>query len=123
MKTLSIILMSTITLAFTACQKEDKGNGNILASVIHDGKPMQNAALYLKFNSSASAQTFDKKAITDSYGDVYFSNLTPGNYSLYCNGYDYEGKHYAEGFVNVKIKQRFRQNEVQTQIETFRYKV
>lgn len=114
-------LMVFFTLTFTACQKENTGSGNILATVIYDGKPMPNASLYLKYSSSASTQNFDKKAITDSYGDVYFSDLTPSNYHLYCNGYDYEGKHYAEGFADLRIRQRYRQNEVQTQIETFKY--
>jgi len=121
MKNISIISMMIFILAITSCQKENTGNGNMLASVIHDGKPMPKATLYLKYNSSASTQSFDKRAITDVYGDVYFNDLTPGTYHLYCKGYDYEGKHYAEGFANVKIRQRFRQNEERTQIETFKY--
>ncbi len=93
-----ILLFSAIWVLFS-CKKENDTtpiavNGNVVLNVhvIHHSWDISNVNVYLEANTlvypGPDSTLYDKYLTTDGYGKVTFTKLIPGNYYLYCSGYD-----------------------------------
>ena len=93
-----IFLFAIISVLF-ACKKEDNStpiavNGNVVLNVhvVHHSWDINNVKVYLKANTlvypGPDSSLYDKYLTTDGYGKVSFTKLIPGNYYLYCSGFD-----------------------------------
>ena len=93
-----ILLFSAILVLFS-CKKENDSNpiavnGNVVLNVhvIHHSWDVCNVNVYLEANTlvypGPDSTLYDQYLTTDGYGKVTFTKLIPGNYYLYCSGYD-----------------------------------
>lgn len=86
----SLALM--LALGFTACKKNQTGGkASVKGVVAHHGKPIADAYVYIKFNSTEfpgeDYSQYDTYVKSDANGN-YSTSLYKGSYYLYAKGYD-----------------------------------
>lgn len=86
-----ILSFFIITLLFS-CRGERFDTINAHIEVKHHADPVPLASVYLKRNvitfPGFDIADWDEEKIADENGVLNYSNLTPGNYYLYCLGHD-----------------------------------
>lgn len=94
MKKVALLFLFSVVIASTSCNKAGTGGAASLALFPeHHGLTIKGATAYIKFDTKeapASLSDYDLTATaTGNHPDhIHFENLKPGNYYLYCVGYD-----------------------------------
>lgn len=86
-----LLILGFIT--FTGCKKNDLGGkSGVSGNVLHHGKPIANAVIYIKFNAKDFPGTdltvYDTKISANMNGYFEIFNLYKGDYYFYAVGED-----------------------------------
>jgi hypothetical protein len=93
MKTiLQIILIATLTIQISSCKKNQVGGkGSLSGNVAHHGKPITDAYIYIKFNTTEfpgdDYTLYDTYVTVDGNGNFNIP-FYKGDYYLYAKGHD-----------------------------------
>ncbi len=92
-KRIIILLLTFGFIAFTGCKKNDLGGkSGVSGNVLHHGKPIANAVIYIKFNAKDFPGTdltvYDTKISANMNGYFEIFNLYKGDYYFYAVGED-----------------------------------
>ena len=109
----TVYLYGFFILLIWGCGKDDDVSSIPLSviegKVLHHNNEIQSGVVYLKAKSiefpGSSPSNYDDSVRFDTPPSAFrFENLTPGNYYLYCMGYDYYFQDSVFGGIPVQLK-------------------
>lgn len=113
MKTLiKLSLFFTLIVSFSACKKNQLGGKSSVKGVVnHHGKPIADAYVYIKFNTTEfpgdDYTKYDTYVKTDVNGN-YSISFYKGSYYLYASGYDLDipSPFIVKGGLSITLKNK-----------------
>lgn len=117
MKKLIVLLSLIAIVGFVSCKKNQLGGkSGVSGNVLHHGKPIGNATIYIKFNAKEFPGTdlakYDTKISANPNGYFEIFNFYKGDYYLYAIGEDPEisAPFIVVGGIAVTLKNRERKD-------------
>jgi len=112
MKSLIHILIFSSILFFTQCKKNQTGGkATVKGTVVHHNKPIPDAYVYIKFNTTefpgSDYTKYDTYVQADASGN-YTIPLYKGSYYLFAKGYDLDipAPFLVEGGLSVSVRNK-----------------
>jgi hypothetical protein len=119
----TIVLCLLIASTFIGCKKDAGlgGSANIAVFPEHHGKNIPNSTAYIKFNSKeapASLSEYDlvESASSNHPDHIHFDGLKPGDYFIYCVGYDSAISEICKGGMPYTIEKKDKSKAVDLKV-------
>jgi len=111
------MLLTAGLFVFLGCKKNELGGkSGVSGNVLHHGKPIPNAVIYVKFNATefpgTNLNVYDTKISANMNGYFEIFNFYKGDYYLYAIGEDpaISAPYLVVGGVAVSLKSRERKD-------------
>lgn len=122
MKT-KIILSIFVISSFFGCKKDAGLGGGASIAIFpeHHGKNIPNSTAYVKFNSKeapASLSEYDliESASSNHPDHIHFDGLKPGDYFIYCVGFDSSISEISKGGMPYTIEKKDKSKAVDLKV-------